>query len=121
VRVPQRPKDIDEYLASLPAPERKALKALRRTIRKFVPTAVECISYGIPAFRLEGGVVAGFCARAEGLSYFPFSGTTFKTLGRELEKYDRTKSSLHFAVDRPLPETLVRKLIATRLAEIRGE
>ena len=109
---------IDAYLATVRGDRRATLAKLRKTIRSIVPRAEECISYGIPAFRLDGAVVAGFCATAKGCSYFPFSGTTFKTLAGELRDYSKTKSSLHFAADVPLPATLVRKLIKARIAEI---
>ncbi|HEX9102727.1 MAG TPA: DUF1801 domain-containing protein, partial [Polyangia bacterium] len=97
--------------------KRAALDALRRTIRSIVPQAEECISYGMPAFRLDGRVVAGFAATAGGCSYYPFSGTTLRTLAKELERYDRTKSALHFGPRQPLPATLVRKLLRARIAE----
>jgi uncharacterized protein YdhG (YjbR/CyaY superfamily) len=117
--VNRKPSSIDEYLADLDRGQRAALGRLRKTIRAIVPSAEECISYRIPAFRLDGQVVAGFCARAEGCSYFPFSGSTFATLANELRGYEKTKSSLHFTVDEPLPATLVRKLLKARIAEMR--
>ncbi|MFO0684409.1 MAG: DUF1801 domain-containing protein [Sandaracinus sp.] len=112
-----KPTTIDAYLATVAPEPRAALEELRRTIRSIVPRAEECISYGIPAFRLDGEVVAGFCARRDGCSYFPFSGTTLATLASEIEGYAQTKSSLHFASDAPLPASLVRKLIRTRIAQ----
>ena len=113
------PKPIDGYLETVSGPRRAALQQLRRTIRSIIPDAEECISYKIPAFRLNGQIVAGFCARANGCSYFPFSGSTLKTLAAQLRGYEQTKSSLHFTADKPLPATLVRRLIATRIAETR--
>jgi uncharacterized protein YdhG (YjbR/CyaY superfamily) len=110
---------IDDYLAGVPGPKRAALAALRKTIRSIVPRAEECISYRMPAFRVDGRIVAGFCATAKGCSYFPFSGSTLKTLARELEGYSQTKSALHFRADEPLRASLVRKLIAARAAEKR--
>jgi uncharacterized protein YdhG (YjbR/CyaY superfamily) len=71
----------------------------------------------MPAFRLDGRVVAGFAATAKGGSYYPFSGTTLGTLARDLEGYEGTKSAVHFAPDGPLPTALVRKLIRARIAE----
>lgn len=90
---------------------------MRKRIRSIVPEAEECISYGIPAFRVDGRIVAGFQATATGCSYYPFSGTTLGTLKRKLEGYAGTKSAVHFGPDRPLPLALVRKLIRTRIAE----
>jgi len=113
----RRSGSIDAYLASVEPGRRAALRRLRGVIRKIVPRAEEVTSYGIPAFRLNGRVVGGFAATKKGCSYFPFSGTTLKTLAGDLEGYDRTKSSLHFDPAKPLPVALVRKLIRTRIAE----
>ncbi len=113
-------KTIDGYLALLDAERRLVLERLRRTIRRIVPDAEECISYGIPAFRWNGTVFAGFMNRSGGCSYLPFSGSTLSALARHLTGYERTKSSLHFSPQRPLPATLVRRLIKARIAEIRS-
>lgn len=113
----RKPKTIDDYLATVKGDKRIALDDLRKTIRSIAPRAEECISYGIPAFRLDGPVVAGFAATAKGCSYFPFSGSTLRTLAAELGGYSQTKSAVHFTPEEPLPATLVRKLLKTRVAE----
>ena len=117
--MPGKPTTIDEYLAKVTGPRKTALARLRKTIRSIVPDAEECISYSIPAFRLDGRIVAGFCARKTGCSYVPFSGSTLKTVARFVRHYDQTKGSLHFTPDHPLPATLVRRLIKARIAEAR--
>lgn len=111
------PSTIDEYLKTVPQDRRRALEDLRAKIRSIIPDAAECISYRIPAFRLDGVVVAGFCATSKGCSYFPFSGSTLATLACDLARYEQTKSSLHFSPDEPLPAALLRKLIKTRIKE----
>lgn len=111
---------IDVYLATVSEDRRAALERLRSAIRGALPRAEECMSYGMPAFRLDGVVVAGFLATSRGCSYYPFSGTTLGTLASALAGYDRTKSALHFPADRPLPAILVRKLLRARLAEVQG-
>jgi len=113
----RKPKTIDDYLATVGDEKRSALESLRKTIRSIIPEAEECISYGLPAFRLHGVVVAGFSATAKGCSYFPFSGSTLKTLARHLGGYEQTKGSLHFLPDKPLPTSLVRRLVRARVAE----
>jgi uncharacterized protein YdhG (YjbR/CyaY superfamily) len=112
-----KPKTIDDYLSPLPADRRATLEALRRTIKAIVPRAEECISYSMPAFRVDGHVVAGFQSTGKGCSYYPFSGRTLATLAGDLASYDKTKSALHFDSERPLPRALVRKLLTARLAE----
>jgi uncharacterized protein YdhG (YjbR/CyaY superfamily) len=115
-----KPKDIEGYLATVSADKRALLESLRKTIRSIVPDAEECISYSMPAFRVKGGVLAGFLATSKGCSYFPFSGSTLAILANDLGDYGQTKSALHFDSKRPLAKTLVRKLLKARLAEVRG-
>ena len=110
---------IDEYLAALDEPKRTTLQTLRRTIRGIIPDAEECISYGMPAFRLEGKVIAGFAAFKHHLAYLPHSGSVLGELSDDLAGYESTPGSLHFPIDKPLPKSLVRKLIAARLEEVR--
>ena len=112
-----KPATIDDYLSRVTPEQRAALQKLRETIRSIIPEADECISYNLPAFRLDGRVVAGFAATASGCSYYPFSGKTLKTLARDVARYRGTKGSLHFEIGKPLPKALVRKLIKTRIAE----
>src|SRR5437588_495635 len=111
---------VDEYLRALEEPKRSTLQTLRRTILEIVPEAEQVISYRVPAFRVGGKTVAGFAAFKDHLSYLPFSGSVLPQLSDELEGYTMTKSALHFPIDRPLPKTLVKKLIAVRLGEAAG-
>jgi uncharacterized protein YdhG (YjbR/CyaY superfamily) len=108
---------IDEYLAGVSPKSRALLRKLRKTIRSLVPEVEECISYRMPAFRYQGRIVAGFSATSKGCSYYPFSGTTLTTLAADIEGYSHTKSALHFGAGTPLPTSLVRKLLAARIAE----
>jgi uncharacterized protein YdhG (YjbR/CyaY superfamily) len=112
--------EIDAYLAKVTPAYRAALERLRKTIRAVLPDAEECISYGLPAFRLGGKVVGGFAATSQGCSYYPFSGTTLATMAAELEGYSQTKSALHFGPDHALPAALVRRLLKTRIAETKA-
>jgi uncharacterized protein YdhG (YjbR/CyaY superfamily) len=111
------PADIDAYLAALTETERRTLAALRADIRALLPDAQECISYAMPAFKVQGETVAGFAAFKNHLSYLPHSGSVLPALADDLAGYTRTKGSLHFPADQPLPRALVRKLITTRLRQ----
>ena len=112
-------REIDDYLAALDEPKRMTLQELRQTILAIVPDAEECISYGMPAFRLEGKVIAGFAAFKNHLSYLPHSGSVLGELAGDLAGYRSTPGSLHFPIDQPLPKALVEKLIAVRLRDVR--
>ena len=111
-----KPATIDAYLAALSAEKRVALEKLRQTIRKAAPTAEECISYGIPAFRLRGMLV-GFGAAAKHCAFYLMSSSTIAEHSEELSRYDTSKGTIRFAADQPLPVALVRKLVKSRISE----
>ena len=113
----RRESAIDEYLTWVSPKSRTLLQKLRKTIHSIAPEVEECISYRLPAFRYQGRIIAGFSATSTGCSYYPFSGTTLKTLADDLDGYSQTKSALHFGRDKPLPASLVRKLLKARIAE----
>jgi len=116
--MPRREPRIDAYLAAAEPARAAALAKLRATIHGIQPSVEECISYGMPAFRVRGAVIAGFQATATGCSYYPFSGSTLATAADAIADYSQTKSALHFAPTRGLPKSLVRTLLATRIAEL---
>ncbi len=111
-------RDIDRYLAGLDEPKRSTLEALRQSILEVVPNAEQCISYGLPAFKVDGKVVAGFAAFKRHLSYLPHSGSVLPALGDDVARYEQTKGSLHFPIDKPLSKRLVKKLVTTRLRQL---
>lgn len=108
---------IDEYLAGLTPERRAALERLRRIIMAAAPKADECISYGLPAIRLDGRVLVYFGATTKHCSFFPGSGTTVAAHARLLQDYDTSKGTIRFQPGKPLPVALVRKLIKARIAE----
>ena len=110
--------EVDEYLANLDGPKRTTLQQLRQTIRSIVPEAEEGISYGMPAYRLRGKVIAGFAAFKNHLSYLPHSGSVFAEMPDDVAGYVTSKGALQFPIERPLPKGLVKKLIATRLRQV---
>ena len=110
--------EVDAYLAELDEPKRSTLEAVRRSIRAAVPEAEEGISYGMPAFRVDGKVVAGFAAFKNHLAYLPHSGSVLAELADELVGYECTSGSLHFAIDEPLPDDLVGRLVEAKLAQL---
>ena len=108
---------IDEYLAGISPANRAALQKVRRAVHAAAPGAEECISYGMPAFRLNGKLIAGFKASANHCSFHPMSGDTVATLEKDLAGYETSKGTIRFSARQGLPATLVRKLVKTRIAE----
>jgi uncharacterized protein YdhG (YjbR/CyaY superfamily) len=107
------------HLATLPVPQRDTLTALRAVLLDLLPNAVECISYKMPCFKVEGAAVAGFDGFKSHCSYFPHSGNVLAQINRIPAWCTvSSKGTLQFPIDRPLPKALVRQLVEARLAEI---
>ena len=105
---------IDEYLAPLPPEKRAALQWLRRHIKAAAPGAEECISYGIPAFRLDGKLLVHFGAAAKHCAFYP--GAVVEAHREALKGYDTSKGTIRFQPDTPLPAALVRTLVTAQIA-----
>ena len=112
-----RPATIDEYLATVRDDQRVALEKLRKTIQAAVPKAEECISYGLPAFRLNGRPLVCFRAAANHCAFHPMSGTTVEAHKEELKGFATSKGTIRFQPDKLIPTVLVRKLVKTRISE----
>jgi uncharacterized protein YdhG (YjbR/CyaY superfamily) len=109
---------VDEYLGGAPEPHRSTLAALRKTLRDILPDADESLSYGVPAFKVDGKAVAGYAYHKNHCGYYPHSESVLAALGDELDGYEWSRGTLRFPTDTPLPKPLVQRLIEIRLAEI---
>jgi len=115
-----KPKTIDEYLAGVHADQRAALETLRQTILAVAPTAEECISYGLAAFRLNGRPLVAFGVSANHCAFYPMNSTTVEAFQKQLKGFETSKGTIRFQADNPLPAALVRKLVKARIAENGG-
>jgi len=106
---------VDEYLDGAPEPQRSTLIRLRATLREILPDATEGISYGVPAFLVEGTPIAGYAYLKDSCSYYPHSGSVLPGLAAELESYQWSKGALRFPIDQPLPRALLARLVEARL------
>jgi len=118
--VKQKPKTIDEYLADVNPNERVTLEKLRRAILAAAPSAEECISYGIPSFRVNGRSLVFFAAWANHCSFYPASSTALKKFRDDLKPFQTSKGTIRFSPSKPLPVSLVKKLVQARMANISG-
>jgi uncharacterized protein YdhG (YjbR/CyaY superfamily) len=109
------------YLAALDPGRRAALEKLRADILAAAPGAEACVSYRLPAFRLDGRVLVGFGAAKDHCALYPMSGTTLATLGKARAAYATSKGTLRFPPEKPLPAALVKRIVKIRLAENRGK
>ena len=112
-----KPRTIDEYVAAVSADQRVALEKLRKTIRAVAPGVEECISYGIPAFRMNGRLLVFFGAWSNHCALYPGSSTTLKKFRDDLKDFQTSKGTIRFAPDKPLPVELLKRLIKARIAE----
>lgn len=113
-----KPGTPDDYLATLSDDKRAALEMLRKAIKAAAPEAEECISYQLPAFRLNGKLLVAYGAAAKHCAFYP--GSVIGPLKDELKGYDTSKGTIRFAPNQPLPRALVRKLVKLRIAQNRG-
>ena len=111
------PKTVEEYLAKVPEPQRSTLKKVRAVIQSVLPAeATEVISYRIPCVKYKGMLV-GYAAFTDHCSLFGMSSTLVGPFKDELKNYSTSKGTIRFPVDRPLPATLIKKLIKSAIAE----
>lgn len=110
-------KDVERYLERVPEPARSTLQKVRVAIRSAAPAAAtEGLSYGIPAFKYNGLLVA-YAAFANHCSFFPASGSLVKEFAEELRGFPTSKGTIRFAPDKPLPAALIRKMVRARVAK----
>jgi uncharacterized protein YdhG (YjbR/CyaY superfamily) len=106
----------DAYLAALSDEKRRALEKLRREIKAAAPKAEECMSYGLPGFRLNGSLLVSYGAAAKHCAFYP--GSIVREFAKELKGYDTSgKGTIRFSPDKPLPAALVRKIVKARIAQ----
>jgi uncharacterized protein YdhG (YjbR/CyaY superfamily) len=108
---------VEAYLAKVPEPARTTLQKVRATIRSVVPAeATEGLSYGMPAFRYKGALVA-YAAFKDHCSFFPMQSSLLDEMKDELKNYRTSKGTLQFPQDKPLPAALLKKMVKLRVAE----
>jgi len=109
--------DIDEYIDIFPEDVQKILETVRLTIRKAAPEAIETISYQMPTFKLNSKNLVHFAAWKNHIGFYPTPSAT-KAFNKELSAYAFAKGSVRFPLDKPLPLSLITKIVKFRVKEI---
>jgi uncharacterized protein YdhG (YjbR/CyaY superfamily) len=114
------PASIDAYLAGLPEPACAMLRKMRAAIRSAVPPeTTEGISYGMPVFKYKGPLV-WFGAFSNHCSLFP-TASVIEVFQKDLKGFSTAKGTIQFPTDKPLPTTLIRKIVEERVAQKEGK
>ena len=108
-------KTVDEYFSVLPARAKAHMTDMRTTIKKAAPHAEELISYNMPAFKFQGMLVY-YAAHAEHIGFYPVS-SAIRAFEKDLVKYERSKGTIRFSLDKPIPINLVSKIVKFRVKE----
>jgi uncharacterized protein YdhG (YjbR/CyaY superfamily) len=107
------PGTVDEYIATFPAEVQELLQKIRQTIRSAAPQAIETISYQMPAYMLNGGLLS-FAAWKTHIAIYP-APQGDEQFNAELSLYKTEKSTVRFPLDKPIPYDLIRKIVEIRV------
>lgn len=110
---------IDHYLENVPSSQKEVLQHIRTVIHEVIPDAEEVIGYGMPTFKYKGKNVVHFAAFKDHMSLFP-SSDPIEELKEQLSNYKTSKGTIQFTLENPLPDQLVRDLVATSLENIKA-
>ncbi|MBM7794912.1 iron chaperone [Paenarthrobacter ilicis] len=110
---------VTDYLDSVTADNRPALKRIVEIARELAPDAEEGVSYGMPALLVDGKGLVSVMETRKHLALYPFSGQILPTMSEELGGYSWSPGTLRFSADHPVPDSMVRRILETRLAAIR--
>ena len=106
---------VNEYIATADPQAKKALKDIRKTIRSAAPKAEEVISYQIPGYKYHGMLVF-FAAWKNHISLYPAPWGA-ESLKKEMAAYEGSKGTIKFPLDKPMPLTLIKKMVKYRVKE----
>jgi len=108
---------VNQYIDEQKSPQREILQQLRKLIQKVAPLATESMSYGVPAFKLNGGNLILYAAFTNHVGIYP-EPETIKVFAKELSSYETAKGTIKFKLDKPIPYGLIEKIIKYRIGRV---
>lgn len=109
-------KSIDEYISTFSKDVQIVLNQVRQTIKRAAPMSTEAISYQMPTFKLNGKNLVHFAAWKNHIGFYPTPSGT-KEFKNELSQYKYAKGSIQFPLDKPMPLSLIAKMVKFRVQE----
>lgn len=109
------PTTIDQYIAAFPESTQALLQQVRETIRKAAPDAEECISYGIPTFKLNGNLVH-FAGYKNHIGFYP-GADGIAAFAKDISAYKSAKGSVQFPIDKKIPLALIARIVRYRVKQ----
>jgi len=110
-------KDVDEYISKFPTDSQVILKRIRADIKQVAPDAVESMSYGMPAYKLNGRPLVYFAAFSNHIGFYA-TPRTHEEFAEELSKYKQGKGSVQFPLDKPIPYQLIESMTLAKIAQL---
>jgi len=109
-------KTVDEYLSTLPTDFRGKIEKLRSVIKQAAPEATEVISYNMPAFRFHG-ILVYYAAHKEHIGFYPANTHVIEQFRDDLKGYETSKGTIKFPMNKPIPVSLVKKIVEFRVKQ----
>jgi uncharacterized protein YdhG (YjbR/CyaY superfamily) len=112
----QKPIDVDAYISGFPKKTQQLLKQVRTAIKEAAPKSEELISYAMPGYKLNGRPLVYFAGYEHHIGFYP-TPTGIEPFKKELSIYKSAKGSVQFPIDKPMPLTLIKKMVKYKVAE----
>jgi len=110
-------KTIDQYISTYPPKVKALLETLRKTIKQVAPDAGEIISYNMPAFKFYGRILVYFAAHTKHVGFYPGNLVVNEVFKDDLIPYETSKGTVKFPFEKPIPVSLVKKIVKFRMEE----
>jgi uncharacterized protein YdhG (YjbR/CyaY superfamily) len=109
---------VNKYIETLEKPEKTQIAHMYAVAREVAPDSTAEMSYGMPALKYKGKGLVSIMVNKDFLSYYPFASVA--SLGVDVSSFETTDGSIHFSVEKPIPDSLLRELLTARMKRIEG-